>query len=324
MKLSLKIGSLLLVLTAGACLNSENDSTAPSEGTVTEALARQSVTSPDGLLTVTMSSSSQSTSTGVNNTFTWTAHNNSTTTTLTGVTLGSNFGDWCGGFNCTPPGPTLISLGSGCATQGIDELPVTAHLGIWCTPTSGVAVAPGASISGTVTLRPGAGGPAAYNTYSLYNDPVTGQPSGIIPEVKDSETIAPAATDIQITGSASTGSPALGSNYSYTYQIKNSGQWGTFGGITFSDTLPSSLTYVGVTVSPPQAIAPAKSCSAVGQVVTCPLNELQNGVQATITLTVKAPGTSQQIVNTGSANVVAPQSDSNTTNNKVTVTVTSK
>ena len=50
--------------------------------------------------------------------------------------------------------------------------------------------------------------------------------------------IAPAPTDIQVTGAASTGSPTVGSTYSYTFQVKDNGPWPA-PGVSFSDTLPS-------------------------------------------------------------------------------------
>lgn len=135
--------------------------------------------------------------------------------------------------------------------------------------------------------------------------------------IRQSDVAAPAPTDIQIKGAASTGSPAAGSTFAYTFEIKNAGPWGTYGGIIFTDTLPVSLTYVSASVSPLGALA-ALSCSVQGQTVTCPLNELQSGGtsgQATITLTVVASSAPQQIVNTASAATVLPQTDSNTTNN---------
>lgn len=291
-------------------------------------VALQSATSRDGLLTLVLSSANASDAAGVDNTYTWTAVNNSATVTLTGVTLGSHWGDWCGGNNCTPPGPTLISLAPGCAGQGANEIPVDAHFGAWCTPLTGVTLLPGESVSGSVTLRPGAGGPPDYTVYSFYDDPNTG--SALIPPlapmILHNSVVAPAATDIQIKGAASNGSPAAGSTFSYTFEIKNAGPWGTYGGIVFVDTLPASLTYVGASVSPLSALK-ALSCGVQGQTVTCPLNELQNGGtsgQATITLTVVASGDPQPIVNTASALTVLPQTDSNTANNSATVSVTTK
>src|SRR4029077_4454142 len=132
----------------------------------------------DGLLTLVLSSTNASDTAGVDNTYTWTAINNSQTIALTGGTLGSHWGDWGGGFNCTPPGPTLIST-PGCAVQGVNDIPSDAHFGVWCTPFTGVTLLPGQSVSGSLTLRPGAGGPPDYTVYSLYNNPKTG--SVVIP-----------------------------------------------------------------------------------------------------------------------------------------------
>ncbi len=287
----------------------------------------QSATSSDGLLTLVLSSANESDTAGLNNTYTWTAVNNSQTIALTGVTLGSHWGDWCGGFNCTPPGPTLISA-PGCAAQGPDEIPFDAHFGVWCTPIAGVTLLPGASISGSVTIRPGAGGPPDYTVYSLYNDPKTGAvlipPNA--PVIAHNTVVAPAATDIQIKGAASNGAPPAGSNFTYTFQVRNAGPWGTYGGVAFVDTLPASLTYVSSSVSPLSALK-GLSCSVQVQTVTCPLNELQNGGtsgQATITLTVVASSAPQQIVNTASVVTVLPQTDSNTANNSATVSITTK
>lgn len=309
------------------------------------------VTSSDGLLTVTLSSANPSDAVNVNNTFTWTATNNSTTDTLTRVVLGSHWGDYCVGSPgilgdaCTiafPEGPTLVSLASGCGGQSAGDLPGSnvAVFGVWCSPSTGVSLPPGASISGSVTVRPRTSGPAFYTVYSSH-DPITGPlpPNPpLAPEIDYRGMVAPEPTDLQITGAASTGTPAIGSIFTYTYQIKNAGPWGTYGNVIFADALPSSITYVSSSVvqgaldkttDPPSPITFTSTnvCSAVGQTVVCPLHDLTIGGtsnQATITLTVLASNTPQQIVNTATVHTVAPLDDSNTNNNSVTVTVTSK
>jgi uncharacterized repeat protein (TIGR01451 family) len=298
------------------------------------------------LLTVTLSSANPTDAVDVENTYTWTVTNNSPSITLTGVILGSHWGDYCIGATPTiattcpfapPTGPTLISLAPGCGGQSTDEFPANiAVFGIWCTPSTGVTLAPGASVSGSVTLRPGTGGPAFYTVYSAHN-PLTGTgPGPLDPVINYHGIVAAAATDVQISGAASTGSPSIGSTFTYTYQIRDAGPWGTYGGIIFADTLPASLTYVGSSVV--QTIIDrttglevestvANACSAVGQTVVCPLRDMTNsGIsnQATITLTVAAPGVAQQIVNTASVHTVSPQDDSNLANNSVTVNVTTR
>lgn len=312
---------------------------ARAQSNVTVQTVPATATSSDGLLTVTLSSSNPTGAVGVNNTYTWTATNNSSTVPLTGVVLGSHWGDYCIGAtlsieNCTtalPTGPTLISLSPGCGSQSTDEFPTNlAIMGIWCTPSTGIALAPGASVSGSVTVRPGTGGPAFYTVYSGYNDPVTGIFHAITPVINYRGMVAPAATDIQISGAASSGSPSVGSTFTYTYQVKNAGPWGTYGGIIFTDTLPASLTYVsssvtqnGMSLGQPNP----NGCSAVGQTVVCPLQDMTIGGltnQATITVTVTAPGVAQPISNTATVHTVSPQTDSNLNNNSVTVNVATK
>jgi uncharacterized repeat protein (TIGR01451 family) len=303
-------------------------------------------TSKDGLLTVTLSATNPSDAVDVNNTFTWTATNNSTTTPLQGVVLGSHWGDYCIGASLTtgackaafPEGPTLISLAPGCGGQSAGDLPAghIAILGVWCTPSTGVTLAPGASVSGTVTVRPRTGGPVFYTLYSGHT-PLTGTgPTVLDPAINYRGMVAPLPTDVQITGAASTGSPSVGSTFTYTYQVHNAGPRGTFGGITFVDTLPASLTYVSSSVT--QAgidpitdqqvqVSNPNGCSAVGQTVVCPLQDMTIGGltnQATITLTVTASGVAQPIANTASVHTVAPQDNSNPVNNSVTVNVTTK
>jgi uncharacterized repeat protein (TIGR01451 family) len=310
----------------------------------------QTATSSDGYLTVVLSSSNPSDAVDVNNTYTWTATNNSMITTLNGVILGSHWGDYCIGSNigtsgtgvcpiAPPSGPTLISLAPGCGGQsaGANEFdPSFAAFGIWCTPSTGVTLLPGASISGSVTLRPGTGGPAYYTVYSGHT-PFSGTgPTPLDPAINYHGVVAPAATDIQITGAASSGSPSVGSDFTYTYQIKNAGPWGTHGGIIFVDTLPASLTYVSSSVTQAHIdpttdqqvqVTNPNGCSAVGQTVACPVNDMTiNGLsnQATITLTVTASSVAQPIANTASVHTVSPQDDSNLANNSVTVSVTTK
>ena len=316
---------------------------APASAQVTPTVL-QTATSADGLLTLVLSSTNPSDAVGVDNTYTWTAINNSNIT-LTGVVLGSHWGDWCIGgsavtFSCVAPptGPTLISLAPSCGGQSPSEFPTNiAHFGVWCTPITGVTLAPAASVSGSITLRPGTGGPAFYGVYSRH-DPVPGLANQVAifdPVINYRGMVAPAPTDIQVTGHASDGAPPVGSAFTYAYQVKNSGPWGTFGGLVFVDTLPAALTYISSSVltsvlapdtGQPVAVT-VQPCSAVGQTVMCPLIDLQNGGafgQDTITITVAASSVAQQIVNTASVHTVLPQTDANLTNNSVTVTVTTR
>lgn len=317
MKFSTNFSNVL----AAAALSLAVCAATPASAQVTPTLLQQTT---DGVIEIALWSANGSDTVGVNNTYTWIV-TNSSGTTLTGAVLGSHWGDRnpgaSGSTGTGPVGPTLVSIAPGCGGQSPDEFPTSvAKFGIWCTPITGVTLQPGQSISGSVTLRPLGAGAPNYFVYTEYNNPVTGKLVGGTPGtfIQNSNVVAPAATDIQITGAASTGSPPAGSAFTYTYQIKDAGPWGTGGGLTFVDTLPASLRFAG---------SASGNCSAVGQTVSCRIGDLDNGGtfgQATITLNVIASSTPQQIVNTASVHTVSPQDDSNPTNNSVTVTVTSR
>lgn len=244
---------------------------------------------------------------GVNDTYTWTATNVGTAT-ITGVGLGSN---WA---NSDGTAPIVKQLAPGCGTQSANDIPPNAALGIWCGPLTGVSLAPGGSVSGWVTLQDTAVGPVKYNLYSLHTDPISGSPEFTV--VADTESAAPGPIDVQITGSSNNGQPAVGSRFTYTFQVKNNGPWATGGGVTLSDPLPASVGFAGVTTT-------QGTCSG-GQSVSCALGNLANGAQATIAITVTAPATAQSITNSASVSLAAPQIDTNTSNDSVGVTVTAR
>ncbi len=134
--------------------------------------------------------------------------------------------------------------------------------------------------------------------------------------VADTESALPGPVDLQLSGSSNQGSPSAGSAYAHTFQVKNAGPWATSGGVTFSDPLPPSLAFLGVTTT-------AGTCTG-GQTVTCALGDLANGAQATVAITVAAPATAQPIANTASVALASPQADTNPANDAVTIDVASR
>lgn len=176
-----------------------------------------------------------------------------------------------------------------------------------------VTLAPGASVSNWVVINPQKAGPVHYNAYGAYTDAFGAID---VSEAFDTETAAPGAIDLQISGSSNQGQPPAGSAYVYTYEVKNAGPWATSGGVSFSDPLPASLTFVSATTT-------AGSCAG-GQTVMCALGDLAVGAHATIAIAVQAPRTSQSIVNTAAASLAPGQSDTNPGNDVVSITVTSR
>jgi uncharacterized repeat protein (TIGR01451 family) len=288
--------AISLVLFAAACGGTNAVS---GEAGSSSAALTQSTTS--GGVQVTLTSSGPLVQ-GVPNTYTWTATNVSAGTLL--VSMGSNW------TNSDGTAPIIKALAPGCGNQSRNDIPANDALGIWC---GSATLAPGASFSVWATLQDDAAGPVRYNAYSVHTDPVTG--SALFTVVADTESAAPGPVDLQISGSSNQGSPPVNSTYTYTYLVKNAGPWATSGGVTFSDALPASLTYVAAT-------ATAGSCVG-GQTVSCALGDLANGAQVAVAITVRAPGTPQQITNTASASAAA-QGDTSTGNNSVTITVAAK
>lgn len=119
--------------------------------------------------------------------------------------------------------------------------------------------------------------------------------------------------DIQISGSSSTGSPNAGATFSYTYQIKNSGNDNATA-VTFTDTLPPGTGFNYATAN--NSLAP---CSTVNMVVTCSLGVLPRGAQSVVAINLNAPVTAGSFANAGHA--AAAESDPQPANNAVTVTV---
>ena len=122
--------------------------------------------------------------------------------------------------------------------------------------------------------------------------------------------------DLQISGSASTGSPNAGGRYSYTFQVKNGGS-ATADGATFTDVLPFGVGYESATGNG----APER-CSSTNGVVTCDLLFMDPGVSETVVVNVFAPTVVGPYVSTGSVSTVTPET--NLGNNSVSVSVSVK
>ena len=124
---------------------------------------------------------------------------------------------------------------------------------------------------------------------------------------------ATGGADLQMSGSASTGSPNAGATFSYSFLVKNSGpDVGT--AATFTDALPAGIGYNAATVNGSSA-----ACSFADPVVSCDLGDLASGGQATVVINAYAPVTVGTFSNTGTAS--SSTADPNAANNSVTVNV---
>ena len=174
---------------------------------------------------------------------------------------------------------------------------------------SGLAV--GASITMTVPVQLGDPGNTTNRAVIAFNalDPNISNNSSLL-----NFTITPGTTDLQVTGSASTGSPAANSSLVYTFQVKNSGPRPAEN-VSFTDVLPAGVTFIQAT-----PVAPGTSCAEAAGVVSCSLGNLAVGGQVNVIVQVMTPATPGPLSTT--AAVGANNPDAKPANNSVTVNVT--
>lgn len=94
--------------------------------------------------------------------------------------------------------------------------------------------------------------------------------------------------------------------------MKDNGPW-SVGDVNFSDSLPTQVTFVGLSTSN------GSSCAQAGGTVSCDLGGLAVGQQANVVVTVLAPSAPSTFTDT--ATVTPDVSDTQPSNNSVGVTV---
>jgi len=124
--------------------------------------------------------------------------------------------------------------------------------------------------------------------------------------------------DVQISGSASTGSPNPGAQFSYTFQVKNSGP-DTATGVTFSDPIPAGMSYMTAVLNGTPNLCTSAPDAGGNTVVSCGMGSILKGGQSTVVVWVFAPTTAGTYANTGTA--TSNVSDPQPANNAVTVNI---
>ena len=116
-----------------------------------------------------------------------------------------------------------------------------------------------------------------------------------------------------MTGFASTGSPTVGSTFTYTFQVKDNGPQPA-PGVSFADVIPADETFVSASTN-----LAGQTCALSAGQVSCSLGDLAVGAQANVTLTVIAPSTPTMITDTATVSMTV--TDLKPSNNSVAVTV---
>ncbi len=121
----------------------------------------------------------------------------------------------------------------------------------------------------------------------------------------NSNTGGQVSADVQVTGSANNGGPAVGSNVTFTWQVHNNTGNTTAPNVTFEATLPASFTIIPSSVS-----TSTGGCSINGQTLDCTTPGLANGptmlVSYSVTVTQAGTFTTTGTVTSG-ATLTNPQ-----------------
>lgn len=188
-----------------------------------------------------------------------------------------------------------------------------------CSGTSSITCAIGSlASSGKATVKltvvvntlPGGFSPAVSNSAS-----VTSSEFDVNAPNNTASTVvyisAPVA-DLGVSGSATPSPAKLNTNLTYTFTVKNSGP-SAAPDVTLTDTLPAGMSFVSAKSS-------LGTCSGTST-VTCKVDTLSNGGNATVTIVVKPTKTGTL---TNKATVTGSVQDNNSANNTVSISTTVK
>ena len=235
--------------------------------------------------------------------------------TLTVSNLGLNVAPSVVVSNPIPAGgATFVSATT---TQGACAAPATPGGTIQCLLSS---MLPGASATVTITLNLSA---TTTNTATVQAFDSAGLPLADPNPLNNTASATtqigppPSTTDIQVTGAAQNGGPAVGSNDTFTWQVKNNLSFAA-NQVTFRSTLPVSLAFVSATSTIGSCQTPPLASPTI---VTCSAPTIGGGqtMVVTVVTSVIASGTIPVI---GSASFNG--TDTNPANNSFTVTINAK
>jgi uncharacterized repeat protein (TIGR01451 family) len=127
--------------------------------------------------------------------------------------------------------------------------------------------------------------------------------------------------DLQISGSASTGSPSGGAAFTYTFQVKNAGPQ-TATAATFTDPLNSGVAVSSTAVNGNSAACSSTTDANGVATITCNLGDMASGSQLSVVENATAPAaTASEGIYDNTPSVQSSVTDPNPANNQVTVEI---
>lgn len=126
-----------------------------------------------------------------------------------------------------------------------------------------------------------------------------------------------AAPDVQLSGSASTSSPRVGTPYDYRFSVKVGGS-AAAAGVSFTTVLPPEVVLLNASTSL------GATCTQDGASLSCALGNMAAGTGADITLTVMPPATVGSSYAVSGVALAGDGRDANPGNNARTIDVTTR
>jgi uncharacterized repeat protein (TIGR01451 family) len=229
--------------------------------------------------------------------------NNTTTTTIPAVSLSDTWG---------ASGATFVSVSTSQGACSSAAGSISCNLG-------SIAGSGSATVTLVLQLTAQTTNTASGSMKDAAGNPLTDPtPSDDTASATTSISAPSTTTDIQVTGSAQNGGPAVGTADTYTWQIKNN-QKTTANAVVFTDNLPPSLQFASASTSAGTCSTPAPGTA--GGTVTCNLSALNGGDTMTVTINVVVTQAGS-VADTGVASFTG--TDTNPANNSFTVTINPK
>jgi hypothetical protein len=176
---------------------------------------------------------------------------------------------------------SVTSVGPVCVRRIVSQT-VSCNLG---------SILAGSSATVTITSTPLAPGVVFRTATASSISPISPETNDLNNLVSSSVNIVSSTpADLQLNGSASTGSPLRGAPITYTYQLKVAGQFG-MNSITFTAQLPPGFTYNGAFSSANGGSQFLAFCTESGDLVTCNTGPLLSSDTGIIKIVANAPVT---------------------------------